>query len=331
MNILKALVLMVCILCSQFASALASSDRVVVFGTSFLPVSGIWWNETRSGSGYNLAIDEKGFIFLTWFSYRTDGTPTFYVMSGQFVTPCGNATAVSKGCLAQKQEWSRTGIIGRLNSPIYETANGACPTCVYRPNTIATSALGAGEVVFYGNRVADLKFGTTTTRIYPQPLIATIDDQLKGRWVGKQLLPGIVNPEAVRISDTEYPQFIRASELDGLLVPAPDKNLPNQTYEPLVLSNRAKVYRVDASSSLFAVEPNGRIFRVGRLPGSSEREYNNAAEIFIDGNRMVVWFKDFYRANFNNPSFGNGVGMTIELDLYRQVSFPAGAESAIVR
>ena len=56
MKILKALVLMVCILFSQFASALASSDRVVVFGTSILPISGIWWNETRSGSGYNLVV-----------------------------------------------------------------------------------------------------------------------------------------------------------------------------------------------------------------------------------------------------------------------------------
>ena len=329
MIILKALVLMACILCSQFASALASSDRVVVFGTSVLPVQGIWWNETRSGSGYNLAIDEKGFIFLTWFSYRTDGTPTFYVMSGQFVTPCGNATAVSKGCLAQKQEWSRTGIIGRLNSPIYETANGACPTCVYRPNTTAISALGDGEVVFYGNRVADLKFGTTTTRIYPQPLIATIDDQLKGRWVGKVATSGF-NNEVVTISDTEFPQIIRASELDGLLRPAPDKNLPNQTYEPIVLSNRAKVFR--SGSGFFAVEPNGRIYFVGRSgSGGSEREYEGGREIFIDGNRMVMWTKDFYRANFGNPLFGNGVGMTAEFDLYRQVSFPAGAEGAIVR
>ena len=325
MKSLKVLVLMVCLLASQFASALASSDRIVVFGTSVLPVSSIWWNETRSGSGYNLAIDEKGFIFLTWFSYRRDGTPTFYVMSGQFVTPCGNATAVSKGCLAQKLEWSRTGIIGRLNSPIYETANGACPTCVYQPNTVSTSALGAGEVVFYGNRVADLKFGTTTIKIYPQPLIATIDDQLKGTWTGKNAGSGL-NSEIVTIRDSGSIRFIRASELDGLLRPLPDMNLSNQSYQPLVLSNRTKVFRLVGGGALVAVEPNGRIYLVSRTSVGPEFEYDYASEIFVDGNRMVFWGKDSYK-----PNFGSTVGMTYEMDLYRSVAFPAGAEGVIVR
>ena len=310
MKILKAIVLMACLLCAQLAAAMASSGSEVVFGTSVVPVQGMWWNETRAGSGYNLAIDEKGYIVLSWLTYRVDGTPTFYVMSGQFVTPCGNSTAVSNGCLAQKLEWSRTGIIGRLTSPIYEATNGACPTCEYRRNSVLTSALGTGEVVFYGNRVADLKFLDKVVRIYPQPLIATIDDQLKGDWTGKV------------IGSLTY-RFVRAADLDGKMRQEPDPGRLDYIYVPSTIPNESRIYRVFYNQGfrdgLLAVEPNGRIYWLRQrgidISFALEIQYQAVDEVFLDGNRMVRWDKNAYR-----PRTGSTVGMPGELEIYRIIA-----------
>lgn len=288
-----------------------------------MPYQGAWWNETRNGSGYNLAIDEKGYIFLTWYTYRADGSSTFYVIGNRYETACGQATAATPSCTAQKVEWAETGITGRLTGPVYETANGACPICEYRQNTVAVSALGMAEVVFFGNRLAQLRLPNVNTviTIYPQPLIATIDDQFSDLWSGKSLLFDLVAPapspgvSAPVLSVNTTWRITRAPELDGQLRPYQSYSGGSSgTFKPILVSPAAKIYRVveGTNRNLIAVEPNGKILylEAGARPIP---EYASGGEIFLEGNRMVVWTKEFFQ--FTNSST---VDMRRDFDLVRR-------------
>jgi hypothetical protein len=54
------------------------------FGASVVPVVGLWWNPSESGSGYNLDV-KNGVLVVTIFTYKANGDPQWYITSGQIV------------------------------------------------------------------------------------------------------------------------------------------------------------------------------------------------------------------------------------------------------
>ena len=65
----------------MFTSASATS-RVRVEADEYALGSGLWWNPSLGGMGVSLTQHESGQIFAVWFTYATDGSPTWYVMPG---------------------------------------------------------------------------------------------------------------------------------------------------------------------------------------------------------------------------------------------------------
>ncbi|MEM6573591.1 MAG: hypothetical protein AAF736_04930 [Pseudomonadota bacterium] len=47
------------------------------------PVQGLWFNPARSGHGFDLQR-LGNFLFITWYTYNDDGTPTWYQAAGEF-------------------------------------------------------------------------------------------------------------------------------------------------------------------------------------------------------------------------------------------------------
>ncbi len=50
---------------------------------SLTPVQGLWFNPGRSGHGFDLQR-LGNFLFITWYTYNDDGTPTWYQAAGEF-------------------------------------------------------------------------------------------------------------------------------------------------------------------------------------------------------------------------------------------------------
>lgn len=51
---------------------------------AFTPVSGMWWNPSESGTGYNIQV-QHGVLVATMFSYTSDGDPIWYLIVGNMV------------------------------------------------------------------------------------------------------------------------------------------------------------------------------------------------------------------------------------------------------
>ena len=63
-----------------FALFLTASAHAAVFAAP--PEAGQYWNPQEPGNGYGIDIDSNGSVFVQWFTYRTDGVPVWYALSG---------------------------------------------------------------------------------------------------------------------------------------------------------------------------------------------------------------------------------------------------------
>lgn len=100
------------------------------------PQVGLWWNPAESGSGY--AFDFKhGTLVVTVYSYKADGTPLWYIVTGPVT---GNT------------------FTGTLN----RTSGGQCISCAYQQPviagndgtmTIVFSSATSGTMILPGGRV----------------------------------------------------------------------------------------------------------------------------------------------------------------------------------
>ena len=50
------------------------------------PTQGMWFNPARSGHGFDVQFVDST-LFVTWFTYQDDGTPTWYVAVGAYARP----------------------------------------------------------------------------------------------------------------------------------------------------------------------------------------------------------------------------------------------------
>ena len=62
------------------------SDPTDASSTQIRPAQGMWFNPARSGHGFDVQFVDSS-LFVTWFTYQDDGTPTWYVAVGAYARP----------------------------------------------------------------------------------------------------------------------------------------------------------------------------------------------------------------------------------------------------
>ena len=62
------------------------SDPADAASTTLRPTAGLWFNPARSGHGFDLQ-QLGGAMFVTWYTYRDDGTPTWYQAAAPLADP----------------------------------------------------------------------------------------------------------------------------------------------------------------------------------------------------------------------------------------------------
>jgi hypothetical protein len=113
---------------------------------AFTPVTGLWWNPSESGTGYNIQV-QHGVAVATVFAYSPAGEAVWYLASGP-LTNSGGGVAFS----------------GRLER--YQ--GGQCVACSYRM-PVVTGSDGEITVVFDSPTTATVHLpGGRTTTIRPQ-------------------------------------------------------------------------------------------------------------------------------------------------------------------
>ena len=124
-------------------SSIASLNFQATAGGTVIPVVGLWWNPSESGSGYNLDV-KNGVLVVTIFSYGANGEPQWYITSGPIV------------------DKSFTGTINKY-------AAGQCISCVYNGLPTSDGNDGVIRIDFASPTSATLFLpGGRVTQIQPQ-------------------------------------------------------------------------------------------------------------------------------------------------------------------
>ncbi len=77
---------------------------------AFTPTTGLWWNPSESGSGYNIQV-QHGVLVMTMYSYASGGDPMWYLAVGPLTNAGGGVTA--------------TGTLDKFRG-------GQCASCTYQ-------------------------------------------------------------------------------------------------------------------------------------------------------------------------------------------------------
>jgi hypothetical protein len=113
---------------------------------AFTPVTGLWWNPSESGSGYNIQV-QRGVLVATMYSYASTGDPVWYLAVG----PLANAgdAVVAAGTLDKYR-------------------GGQCASCMYQRPSV-TGNDGTITFTFTSPNTATVQLpGGRVTQIQPQ-------------------------------------------------------------------------------------------------------------------------------------------------------------------
>ena len=111
---------------------------------AFTPVSGMWWNPSESGTGYNIQV-QHGVLVATMFSYTGGGDPMWYLIVGN-MTNAGGGVAAS--------------------ATLEKYRGGQCASCMYQMPvtmgndgavTVTFTSPSAGTIQLPGGRVAPIQ------------------------------------------------------------------------------------------------------------------------------------------------------------------------------
>ena len=111
-------------------------------GGAITPQVGLWWNPNESGSGY--AIDlQHGVIVVTIYSYNSDGTAQWYLMTGPLVN-------------------------NTVSGPLQKFRGGQCISCAYQ-NPVPNGSDGTMTIAFTSAKsaTATLPGGRSFTIVIP--------------------------------------------------------------------------------------------------------------------------------------------------------------------
>ena len=113
---------------------------------AFTPATGLWWNPSESGSGYNIQV-QHGMLVVTMYSYTPGGDPIWYLGVGKMA----NAGAGVAGA-------------GTLD----KFRGGQCASCMYTPPSV-TGNDGAFTITFTSPNAATVRLpGGRVTTIQPE-------------------------------------------------------------------------------------------------------------------------------------------------------------------
>ena len=87
--------------------------------------SDIWWNPGESGWGITIA-DHETQIFAVWYTYRADGSPTWFTLPG--------------GTFSQGRRL--------FTGDLYQTTGPAYNTPVFDPNAVTATKVGSATLDF---------------------------------------------------------------------------------------------------------------------------------------------------------------------------------------
>jgi hypothetical protein len=91
----------------------------------------IWWDSTKSGMG--IIIGQQGAnLFVSWFTYGANGSPTWYVFTAPVVVTGAN---------------SLEGLSQQSTSGTIQQYSGTPPTS-YNPNAVSATNVGVGTITF---------------------------------------------------------------------------------------------------------------------------------------------------------------------------------------
>lgn len=112
---------------------------------AFTPATGLWWNPSESGSGYNIQV-QRGRLVATVYSYAPTGEPVWYLAVGPLTNAGGAVVA--------------TGTLDRYRG-------GQCASCTYQPPSM-TGDDGAITFTFASPTAATVQLpGGRITQIQP--------------------------------------------------------------------------------------------------------------------------------------------------------------------
>lgn len=151
-------------------------------GTVGGPATGLWWNPTESGRGYNIDLQGDTMI-VTTFIFEASGDPIWYLSSGTYNHETGVFT-----------------------SSYDSYSNGQCFGCPYQAPVVQSGAAGPMTITFVTNQVATLTYsnGTGSTQIVKYNYgFPTKTDSLYGEWAFTYETGGVVNGDWI-VFDTPY-------------------------------------------------------------------------------------------------------------------------------
>ncbi len=276
-----------------------------------LPESGTWWNPAEPGSGFGIDVDRRGNVFINWYTYRDDGSSTFYTMIGTLARASSASVDCSivpypQRCAGDRARWASTGIIATMTSPVYAVKNGPCPVCPFATNVVTQSDLGPAEIRFFSSRVAEIQFRGRTIKLQMQDIATSFADLAREQWLVSMpyvrdfeknaiahFEPINVDPSAIRYEgpNSALPPFERMPVgvslfrlvLDGGALGYPLRQIGNTTAEEVVL------FGVDSKANRVYV----LLTQKEAIPLLSLVSYRviSVGELFRYRNHMVIWMK----------------------------------------
>ena len=113
---------------------------------AFTPMTGLWWNPSESGTGYNIQV-ERGVLVTTMYSYTQGGDPVWYLTVGRMTNSGGGVAA--------------TGTLDKYRG-------GQCAPCTYQmPSMVGND--GAMTITFTSPTAATVQLpGGRVTQIQPE-------------------------------------------------------------------------------------------------------------------------------------------------------------------
>jgi hypothetical protein len=164
---------------------LAAFLGLVLAGSAaaFQPRTGLWWNPSESGSGYNIDVQD-GTLVVTIFSYQTSGAAQWYLASGPLIN----------------DQHSFTGTLDTY-------AGGQCISCPYSGRPAITGSDGAISIAFATETSATVTLpGGRTTPIQPFNFgIGDPPDGLLGEWVFAYDVGGITQAHRFNLTSLQGP------------------------------------------------------------------------------------------------------------------------------
>jgi hypothetical protein len=173
------------------------------------PATGLWYNPTESGRGYNIDLQGDTMIVTTYI-YEASGDPIWYLSSGTYNHDTGVFT-----------------------SSYDSYSNGQCFGCPYVAPVLQSGAAGPITITFATNQVATLTYanGTGSTQIVKYNYgFPTKTDSLYGEWAFTYESGGVVSGDWI-VFDTPYTDANGIKYASGRAAGAPTTTAVG-TYNP---------------------------------------------------------------------------------------------------